>query len=171
MEQSQNQTPYLINAAGIEGFPATQVPSRCFAKGDYFSLSGKSPFSRLIYPLPEPGGLGVHLTLDLQGQARFGPDVEWIAGPNYNVDERKREKFAESIRQYWPACDSEKLQPAYSGVRPKLGQPGVPTQDFVIQDCGAHGVPGLVNLFGIESPGLTSCLAIADEVAERLELD
>lgn len=179
-EQARIQARHLINAAGldapivaacIEGFPATHVPTRCFAKGDYFSLSGKSPFNRLIYPLPEPGGLGVHLTLDLQGQARFGPDVEWVATPDYNVDKRKREKFAESIRQYWPGCDPEMLQPAYAGVRPKLGHPGASTQDFVIQDECSHGVVGLVNLFGIESPGLTSCLAIADEVVKRLELD
>jgi L-2-hydroxyglutarate oxidase LhgO len=123
-EQTRIQARCLINVIGleapivagcIEGFPAKQVPTRCFAKGDYFSLSGKSPISWLIYPLPEPGGLGVRLALDLQGQARFGPDVEWIASPDCNVDERKREKFAESIWQYWPACDPETLQPAYAG--------------------------------------------------------
>jgi len=180
VDHSRIHTRILVNAAGldapsvaacIEGFPAENIPEHAFAKGSYFSLGGKSPFSRLIYPLPEPGGLGVHLTLDLQGQARFGPDVEWVATPDYNVDERKREKFAESIRQYWPACDPDKLQPAYAGVRPKLGRPGAPARDFVIQDESTHGVAGLVNLFGIESPGLTSCLAIADEVAKRLELD
>lgn len=176
-EQTRIQTRYLVNAAGldapavaacIEGIPASQVPARCYAKGHYFSLSGTSPFSRLIYPLPEPGGLGIHLTLDLQGRARFGPDIEWVAEPDYSVAPAKAEKFAAAIREYWPACTEARLQPAYAGIRPKLGTPAVPAQDFVIQDSGVHGVPGLINLFGIESPGLTSCLAIGDEVAARL---
>lgn len=176
-EKTQIQAGRLINCAGLdapvlafrlEGFPADHVPRRSFAKGTYFSLSGKSPFSRLIYPLPEPGGLGVHLTLDIQGQARFGPDVQWVAAPEYAVDSSRIADFVRAIRQYWPACAPERLNPAYVGIRPKLGSPEAPAQDFVIQDEDTHGVPGLVNLFGIESPGLTSCLSLADEVAKRL---
>lgn len=178
-EQTQIQAGRLINSAGldapvfaarIEGFPPAHVSQRCFAKGNYFSLTGKSPFSRLIYPLPEPGGLGVHLTLDLQGRARFGPDVQWIPEPEYSVDSGRVTAFVQSIRQYWPACAPERLNPAYAGIRPKLGSPEAPAEDFVIQDQATHGVPGLINLFGIESPGLTSCLALADEVAKRLEI-
>jgi L-2-hydroxyglutarate oxidase LhgO len=176
-EQTRIQTRYLINAAGldapvvatcIEGFPAAQVPVRSYAKGDYFTLTGKSPFSRLVYPLPEPGGLGIHLTLDLQGRARFGPDIEWVTEPDYSVKPEKAENFAAAIREYWPACTRTRLQPAYAGIRPKLGKPEALGQDFVIQDASSHGVQGLINLFGIESPGLTSCLAIADEVFDRL---
>ena len=178
-EKTQVQAGRLINSTGLEapvlaarleGFPPAHVPQRCFAKGNYFSLTGKSPFSRLIYPLPEPGGLGVHLTLDLQGQARFGPDVQWIPKPEYSVDSSRIPAFVQEIRRYWPDCAPERLGPAYAGVRPKLGSPETTAQDFVMQDEATHHVPGLINLFGIESPGLTSCLALADEVAKRLEI-
>lgn len=180
IERTRIHARYLVNAAGLEapviasnlqGVPAPQVPERSFAKGNYFSLNGKSPFSRLIYPLPEPGGLGVHLTLDLQGQARFGPDVEWVELPEYSVNSSRIKMFDEAIRRYWPACAPDRLSPAYAGVRPKLGARDNLAQDFVIQDSSVHQAPGLVNLFGIESPGLTSCLAIADEVAARLNLN
>lgn len=176
---SEIRARYVVNAAGLEtpavasrllGFPKEHIPDRCYAKGSYFLLSGRSPFSRLIYPVPERGGLGVHLTLDLMGQARFGPDVEWIGEPEYNVDGTKASRFMDAIRQYWPGCSLERLQPGYAGVRPKLGSPESFTDDFVIQCNATHGVKGLVNLLGIESPGLTSCMAIADEVASRLGL-
>lgn len=145
------------------------------AKGNYFSLTGRAPFSRLIYPVPEQAGLGVHLTLDLAGQARFGPDVQWLApgSPDdidYRVDPSRAEGFYAEIRRYWPGLRDGVLQPAYSGVRPKLGGPGSSAADFVVQGPQVHGVNGLVNLFGIESPGLTSCLALADEVLRRLGL-
>ncbi len=175
------QARQVINCAGlqaqavaraIQGVAAASVPALHLAKGNYFSLSGRSPFSRLIYPVPEPGGLGVHLTLDLAGQARFGPDVEWIdADPDqvdYRVDPQRAERFLGAIRRYWPALPDHALQPAYSGVRPKLSGPGEPAQDFVLQTEAQHGVRGLVNLLGIESPGLTSCLAIAEAVAEQV---
>jgi L-2-hydroxyglutarate oxidase LhgO len=165
---------WLINAAGlnapvlargIEGFPAAQVPRAWFAKGSYFTLSGRAPFSRLVYPVPEPGGLGVHLTLDLGGQARFGPDVEWVEAPDYTVDPRRAERFYAAIRAYWPELRDGQLAPGYAGVRPKIAGPGEPAADFRIDGPQVHGVPGVVNLFGIESPGLTSSLAIAERVA------
>lgn len=155
-------------AAGLEGFPAARRPAFRMAKGNYFSLAGRCPFHRLIYPLPEPGGLGVHLTLDLGGQGRFGPDVEWIEREDYDVDPARADRFADSIRRWWPGLPADALQPAYAGIRPKLHGPGEEAADFVIQGPAEHGVPGLVNLFGIESPGLTACLAIADAVAARL---
>lgn len=160
-------------AARCAGLPASRVPLAHHAKGNYFSLAGRSPFTRLIYPLPEQAGLGVHLTLDLAGQARFGPDVEWLPdGPpdaiDYRVDPARGEVFYAAIRRYWPALPDGALQPAYSGVRPKLQGPGEPAGDFVLQGPADHGVAGLVNLFGIESPGLTASLAIADEVLARL---
>ena len=169
----------VVNAAGLEapvvaaamsGFPASLVPSRCFAKGNYFALSGKSPFSHLIYPIPERGGLGVHLTLDLAGQARFGPDVEWVDKYEYHVGSERAVRFLDSIRRYWPGCSLDRLQPAYAGIRPKLGNREQFSDDFEIQCEQTHKIPGLVNLFGIESPGLTSCLAIADEVVARVKL-
>lgn len=172
------QARYLINAAGLwapqlasrlQGFPRQQVPRAWFAKGHYFSLSSRSPFQRLVYPIPEPGGLGVHLTLDLAGQARFGPDVEWVEGIDYQMDDSRAEQFYGAIRRYWPKLPDGALQPAYAGIRPKLSGPGEPAADFMIQSVQQHGIPGLVNLFGIESPGLTSCLALAREVADRLE--
>ncbi|PWC82716.1 FAD-dependent oxidoreductase [Azospirillum sp. TSH100] len=172
----------LVNAAGLgawavarglEGLDATHVPPRVLAKGNYYALAaGRSPFSRLVYPVPVEGGLGVHLTLDLAGQARFGPDVEWLGDPegaiDYAVDPARADSFYSAVRAYWPGLPDGALVPAYSGVRPKLSGPGQPQADFLIQGPGTHGVDGLVNLFGIESPGLTSCLAIADAVAVEL---
>ena len=164
----------LVNAAGLEapamarmldGMPLELIPSAYLAKGCYFSCNAKAPFSRLIYPVPEPGGLGVHLTLDLAGQARFGPDVEWVDHIDYTVDPTRAEKFYPAIRRYWPTLPDGALMPSYSGMRPKIVPPAVAVQDFMIQSPQMHRVAGLVNLFGIESPGLTSSLAIADEVA------
>jgi L-2-hydroxyglutarate oxidase LhgO len=148
-------------ARSIEGIPAASIPPIHFAKGNYFSLARRAPFSRLIYPVPEPGGLGVHLTLDLAGQARFGPDVEWIERVNYDVDIRRADKFYGAIRSYWPGLPDNALQPGYSGIRPKLVPAGVADADFLIQGPRDHGVPGLLNLYGIESPGITASLAIA----------
>lgn len=165
----------LVNAAGlnapavaglIEGMPPALVPKAYLAKGNYFSCSAKAPFSRLIYPVPEPGGLGVHLTLDMAGQARFGPDVEWIDHIDYTVDPSRAERFYPAIRKYWPTLPDGALMPSYSGIRPKIVPPAVASQDFVIQGPRDHGVAGLINLFGIESPGLTSSLAIAQHVGE-----
>jgi L-2-hydroxyglutarate oxidase LhgO len=172
----------VVNAAGlwapglarrIRGLDAAQWPTPYFAKGSYFSLATRSPFSRLVYPMPEAAGLGVHLTLDLAGQARFGPDVEWIApvSPDtidYGVDTARAHAFYAEIRRYWPDLADGALQPAYSGVRPKLQGPGTPASDFGLQGPVEHGIAGLVNLFGIESPGLTASLALADEVLSRL---
>jgi L-2-hydroxyglutarate oxidase LhgO len=165
----------LINAAGldapaiarnIEGMPAAQIPKAYLAKGNYFSCSAKAPFSRLIYPVPEPGGLGVHLTLDMAGQARFGPDVEWVETIDYAVDPARAERFYPAIRKYWPTLPDGALMPSYSGMRPKIVPPAVAAQDFVIQGPRDHEVDGLINLFGIESPGLTSSLAIAERIGE-----
>jgi L-2-hydroxyglutarate oxidase LhgO len=164
----------VVNCAGLQaqeiaqrldGMPAGRIPPLHRAKGNYYSLSGRSPFSRLIYPVPEPGGLGVHLTLDLGGQARFGPDVEWVDALDYRVDPARAASFYASIRRYWPGLPDGALQPAYAGIRPKLSGPGEPAADFVIQTPAEHGVRGLVNLFGIESPGLTAALAIGEQVA------
>ena len=163
----------LINAAGlhapgvagrIEGMPGRLVPTAYYAKGNYFTLTGRSPFSRLIYPVPVPGGLGVHLTIDLGGQARFGPDVEWIDGIDYTVDPSRSDGFYAAVRRYWPGLKDGALQPGYAGIRPKIVPRGAPGQDFVVQGPQTHGVAGLINLFGIESPGLTASLAIADHV-------
>lgn len=154
-----------VVASNIDGVPRASIPPRYFAKGNYFALSGKAPFTRLIYPVPEPGGLGVHITVDLGGQARFGPDVEWIDRIEYTVDPRRADKFYAEVRRYWPDLPDHALQPAYAGIRPKLGPAGSPAADFVIQGPADHGVPGLVNLYGIESPGLTASPAIADHVA------
>ncbi|PWJ90439.1 L-2-hydroxyglutarate oxidase LhgO [Mesorhizobium loti] len=171
------KTGAFVNAAGldaqalanrIEGFSQDLVPPLWLARGNYFSLSGRSPFSRLIYPVPVNGGLGVHLTLDLGGSARFGPDVEWIDHLDYTVDPRRSAVFYEAIRRYWPELADGALQPAYAGVRPKLSGPGQPAADFTIQGPADHGAGRIVNLFGIESPGLTASLAIAEHVAELL---
>ncbi len=168
----------LINAAGldapatagrIEGMPSDLIPQAYLAKGNYFSCSARAPFSRLIYPVPEPGGLGVHLTLDMAGQARFGPDVEWVDHIDYAVDPARAERFYPAIRKYWPTLPDGALMPSYSGMRPKIVPPAIASQDFVIQGPRDHGVDGLINLFGIESPGLTSSLAIADHVAVLTE--
>ncbi|MBB3212983.1 L-2-hydroxyglutarate oxidase LhgO [Herbaspirillum sp. Sphag1AN] len=155
-------------ASSMTGLASAMVPPLYMAKGNYYCLTGRSPFSKLIYPVPEPGGLGVHLTIDLGGQARFGPDVEWVDRLAYDVDVGRSHGFYEAIRRYWPALPDGALQPGYAGVRPKLSGPGAPATDFVIQGPASHGVPGLVNLFGIESPGLTASLAIAEEVMTRL---
>ncbi|WP_119273320.1 NAD(P)/FAD-dependent oxidoreductase [Taklimakanibacter deserti] len=170
----------VINAAGLgaqdvagklKGFPAQHIPPLTFARGCYFTLTGKAPFSRLIYPVPVDGGLGVHLTLDLGHQARFGPDVEWIDRIDYTLDERRGQSFYADIRRYWPALADGRLQPGYTGIRPKLSKQGEPAADFVISGPADHGIAGLVNLFGIESPGLTASLAIADEVSAKLASD
>ena len=146
--------------------PKDRVPSAYYAKGNYFTLSGRSPFSRLIYPVPVPGGLGVHLTVDLGGQARFGPDVQWIDEIDYTVDPSRADSFYAAVRTYWPALKDGALQPGYAGIRPKTVPRGSPAQDFVVQGPQSHGVAGLINLFGIESPGLTASLAIANHVLE-----
>lgn len=168
----------LVNAAGlhapalagrIAGIPAATVPRGYLCRGVYFTLSGRPPFRHLVYPVPEAAGLGVHLTLDLAGQARFGPDVEWIDGIDYTVDPRRGDRFYAAIRRYWPGLRDGALQPGYAGIRPKISGPGEAAADFLIQGEAEHGVPGLVNLYGIESPGLTSSLAIADHVTALID--
>ncbi len=164
----------VINAAGlwapalaarVTGVAPASLPDARMAKGNYFALSGvRAPFRRLVYPVPEPGGLGVHATLDLGGQVRFGPDVEWIEAIDYAVDPRRSERFYAAIRRYWPALPDAALQPAYCGIRPKIGGPAAPAADFVVQGPDETGVAGLWNLYGIESPGLTASLALADHV-------
>jgi L-2-hydroxyglutarate oxidase LhgO len=156
-------------AAALHGLAPRHVPALRYAKGHYFALAGRAPFTRLVYPIPEPGGLGVHLTLDLGGQARFGPDVQWVDRIDYTVDPARAGAFYGAIRAYWPALPDGALTPAYAGIRPKLHGPGEPAADFVIQGPAEHGVPGLVNLFGIESPGLTAALAIGEWVAGLLD--
>ncbi|KZB54653.1 NAD(P)/FAD-dependent oxidoreductase [Thalassospira xiamenensis] len=151
-------------AHNFTGLPEASIPPQHYARGCYFTLSGKAPFSTLIYPAPEQAGLGIHLTLDLGGQARFGPDVTWVEKPNYDVSEEKRAEFAAAIRKYYPALDENALQTGYAGVRPKIQAPGEAARDFLISDRDKHGIDGLVILYGIESPGLTACLAIADHV-------
>ena len=159
-----------VLAAATQGLASTHVPPRYFAKGNYFTLSGRSPFSRLVYPAPgESSHLGVHLTLDLGGQAKFGPSFHWVDGLDYRVDEHEAEHFYDEVRRYWPGLQDGALQPGYVGIRPKIRGPGEPVQDFRIDGPDTHGVPGLVNLFGIESPGLTSSLAIAERVSALLQ--
>jgi len=169
---------WLINASGLNavttaariiGFPVQQLPRSFLAKGNYFSLAGRTPFTRLVYPVPEPGGLGVHLTLDLGGQARFGPDVQWIESLDYSVNSERTALFVEKIRAYWPGLPADALSPAYAGIRPKISGPDEPAADFRIDGPEQHGVAGVVNLLGIESPGLTSSLAIAQHVAAILQ--
>src|SRR4029077_10475307 len=169
----------LVNCAGVqapavarlmEGFPPMHIPVAYFAKGNYFTLKARAPFERLIYPLPEAGGLGIHLTLDLAGRARFGPDVDWAERADYSVKAPRAPASSAPIRRYWPALADGALQADYAGVRPRITGPGEPLADFRIDDARTHGVPGLVNLFGIESPGLTASLAIAGEVVARLRL-
>jgi L-2-hydroxyglutarate oxidase LhgO len=155
-------------AASLAGFPAAHVPRCLYAKGNYYSLSGRAPFSRLVYPMPNQAGLGVHITIDLAGQARFGPDVEWIDRIDYSVDPRRADRFYAAIREYWPGLADGRLEPGYAGIRPKIVGPGESAADFIIQGPADHGVPGLVNLFGIESPGLTASLAIAGQVAKHV---
>ena len=175
-------TDIVINAAGlnavklarlIKGFDHSLIPNDYYCKGNYFSLARKAPFSHLIYPVPEKAGLGVHLTLDMGGQARFGPDVEWLENGediDYAVDPKRGEKFYDAIRRYWPDLKEGDLNADYSGVRPKIQAPGEEARDFLIQGPSDHGVLGFINLFGIESPGLTSSLAIAKEVITELKL-
>ena len=171
-------TRTLINAAGlhapdlaarIEGLAPRHVPRAHYARGHYFTLASRQRFQRLIYPVPEPGGLGVHLTLDLQGQARFGPDVQWVDKIDYTVDPKRADAFYAEVRRYWPALPDGALQPGYAGIRPKLAGPEAPNLDFRIDGPTVHGVPGLVNLLGIESPGLTASLAIGEAVVEALQ--
>ena len=153
-------------AACIEDFPARHIPAVGFAKGSYFALAGASPFSRLIYPAPQAGGhLGIHMTLDLAGAARFGPDTEWVSEIDYAVDPKRLTSFAEVVRQYWPELDEARLSPAYAGIRPKILGPGEAMRDFCISGPRDHGVAGVVNLFGMESPGLTASLALGDYIA------
>ena len=168
----------VVNAAGLlapelarrfEGLDARHLPPAFFAKGNYFTLAGRSPFLRLIYPVPEAAGLGVHLTIDLGGQAKFGPDVQWVDSPDdLVVDPARGDAFYAEVRKYWPQLADGALIPGYAGIRPKISGPGEPTADFMVQGPAEHGVPGLVNLFGIESPGLTSSLAIGEQVASML---
>lgn len=165
----------VVNAAGlgaqgiarsIEGLPADSVPPLFFAKGNYYNLTGRAPFQRLIYPVPVAGGLGVHLTLDLGGQARFGPDVEWIEDVDYDVDPTRADGFYAAVRRYWPGLKDGALIPGYAGIRPKIAKPGGSGEDFILQGPEDHGVPGYIALYGIESPGLTASLAIGDRVSE-----
>ncbi len=167
----------VVNAAGlgaqavarsVEGYPQARVPRLVYAKGNYFGCTGKPAFSRLIYPAPVDGGLGTHLTLDLAGRMRFGPDVEWLDREDYEVDPARGRSFYASIRRYWPGLPDDVLVPDYSGIRPKLTGPGEAAADFIIDAPADHGLDGLVNLFGIESPGLTSAMSIAEDVAGRL---
>ncbi|HXU41765.1 MAG TPA: NAD(P)/FAD-dependent oxidoreductase [Burkholderiales bacterium] len=171
------QAKTLVNSAGlrapsvarlVEGYPVDKAPGEFYAKGNYYSLNRKNPFSRLVYPVPEPGGLGVHVTLDLGGQARFGPDVEWVDRIGYDVDPRRADRFYAAIRRYWPGLPDASLSPGYAGIRPKTAGAKDPAPDFEIQGPRKHGVPGLVHLFGIESPGLTSSLALAAMVLEEV---
>jgi L-2-hydroxyglutarate oxidase LhgO len=170
----------LVNSAGlyaprlarrIAGLPPATVPRDYYCRGVYFTLSGRAPFRHLVYPVPEAAGLGVHLTLDMGGQAKFGPDTEWIDGVDYTVDPRRGDRFYAAIRTYWPGLPDGALQPGYAGIRPKISAPGEPAADFVVQGPAEHGVPGLVNLYGIESPGITASLALADHVARRIGED
>jgi L-2-hydroxyglutarate oxidase LhgO len=172
------RTRLLVNCAGLhapavaqlmEGFPGEHIPRAHPAKGSYFALTGRSPFQRLIYPVPHGTGLGIHLTLDLAGRARFGPDVQWVEECEYDVDAGRGVAFAAAVRRYWPALPDGALQPAYAGVRPRIFGPGEPAADFRIDGPATHGVAGVVNLFGIESPGLTASLAIASEAVTHFE--
>lgn len=167
----------LVNASGlhaptlarqIDGIPADSIPPEYLCKGSYFTLQGRAPFTRLIYPVPQHAGLGVHLTLDLGGQAKFGPDTEWINEENYDIDPKRGDSFYAAVRTYWPDLKDGALQPGYTGIRPKISGPTEPAADFMIAGPADHGVRGLVNLFGIESPGLTSSLALAEETLARL---
>ncbi len=168
----------LVNAIGLRapdlarrivGIPSQTIPQSYLCKGNYYGLAGRAPFRHLIYPVPEPGGLGVHLTLDLGGQARFGPDVEWVEREEYDVDPGRAAGFYAAIRRYWPGLPEGALVPGYAGIRPKISGPREPAADFAVLGPAVHGVPGLVNLFGIESPGLTASLAIGAMVLDRLE--
>src|SRR5215469_10144971 len=176
-ETTELAAQVVVNSAGlhaqelsrhIAGVPERSIPPTLYAKGNYYVLQGKAPFKHLVYPVPETGGLGVHLTLDLAGQAKFGPDVEWVEKLDYTVDPARADRFYRAIRRYWPALPDGALRPGYAGIRPKLSGPGAAAADFLIQGPEAHGVRGLVNLYGIESPGMTAALAIAELVADEL---
>lgn len=176
-EEFELECRWLVNCAGlhaidllkrIEGYPADRGHRAWFAKGNYFSCRGVKPFRRLVYPIPNEAGLGVHATLDLDGSTRFGPDVEWVEALDYNVDASRDTDFYASIREYWPDLPDGALLPSYAGIRPKLVGPGQAAGDFLIEDPAAVGIPGLISLLGIESPGLTASLAIGDEVERRL---
>ncbi len=178
-EPTEIRCRHFINAAGlsaqsvatgIEGFPAEHIPPLYYAKGNYFTLTGKNPFEHLIYPVPGPVGLGVHSSVDMGGQCKFGPDVEWTDAPNYDVDPARAEKFYKAIRRYWPGLPDGALHPGYVGVRPKLAPEGQPAADFTALGPETHAIAGMVHLFGIDSPGLTASLAIADHVAGLLEV-
>jgi L-2-hydroxyglutarate oxidase LhgO len=167
----------VVNACGLDaqsfarrlaGLDPRTIPPCHYAKGHTFTLRGDSPFGRLVYPLPVEGGLGVHLTLDLEGRARFGPDVSWVEDVDYAFDESRAPAFYAAVRRYWPALPDGALEPGTTGIRPKLAPAGAPAQDFQLPGPAEHGVPGLVNLYGIESPGLTAVLALADLVADAL---
>ncbi len=177
-DASELQATWVVNTAGVQaqalaarfdGLNAQFVPPSYYAKGNYFTLSGRSPFARLIYPVPEAAGLGVHLTIDLGGQAKFGPDVQWVESPDdLVVDPARGDSFYAEVRKYWPALQNGALIPGYAGIRPKIQAPHESARDFLIQGPAAHGVAGLINLFGIESPGLTSSLAIGNYVSRLL---
>jgi len=167
----------VINCAGLgaqrlaratEGYPSERVPRLVLAKGNYFAFTGRPAFSRLIYPVPVPGGLGVHVTLDLAGRMRFGPDVEWIEHEDYDVDPSRALAFYRRIRDYWPTLPDNSLAPDYCGIRPKLTGPGEAAADFLIEGPAQHGLARTVHLFGIESPGLTCALSIAEAVTASL---
>lgn len=177
-EEMRMKARIVINATGldavniarnIKSFPVGYVPQLRYAKGNYFSLSARHSFKHLIYPVPEHAGLGIHLTLDLQGKARFGPDVEWVDQPDYRVEPKRSEEFYDKIRQYWPDLPDNSLTPDYAGIRPKIYINNKPYTDFIIQGPKDHGIPGFVNLFGVESPGLTSSLAIAEHVLNMID--
>ena len=174
------QARAVVNSAGLgapglaqafNGLPRAHAPDQWIAKGNYFSLSGKAPFDRLIYPAPVAGGLGIHLTLDLQSRARFGPDVEWIEEEDYAVDPQRGDIFYGAIRRYWPDLPDDSLSPDYSGIRPKLSKGSKYADDFRVSGATEHGLRGYIGLYGIESPGLTSALAIADYVADMMQAD
>lgn len=168
----------FVNSAGldavrlshsIEGYPAHRIPRAFIAKGNYFSLTGvRNPFRHLVYPIPEPGGLGIHATIDMGGQVRFGPDVQWIDAPDYAADPSRASFFETAIRAYWPGLPDHALNASYAGIRPKIVGPGEPNADFLVEGPREHGIPGLVSLMGIESPGLTSSMSLADLVIEKL---
>lgn len=176
-EQMQVEASHVINCAGlsattvaslIDGLPSATIPAPVYAKGNYFALSRAASFSHLIYPMPDPGGLGVHLTIDMAGRVKFGPDVQWLESIDYQVDTSRMDYFYDAIRKYWPALPESTLVPDYSGIRPKISIGGSIHEDFLIQDKNVHGVTGLVNLYGIESPGLTASLALAQYIQHLL---
>jgi len=169
----------VINATGLfapevagrfQTMPPETIPIQRYCKGSYFALSGKSPFRHLIYPLPNHSGLGIHLTLDMGGQARFGPDTEWLPHLDYDVDEQRKPAFVQAIQQYWPALQPDRLSASYSGIRPKITEAGQPPADFIIAGPETHGLHNVVHLYGIESPGLTASLYLADTVYQQLNV-